>query len=174
MVAVLGKSSWPVRCSRSNATKTRYVDFRTKRSPGHDPGATFDFLGFTHAWGRSRRGYTVVRQITAKSRFAHAMKSGEPLVQEAPARSAPGKAGASRPSHPGSLQVLRSDREQRTPIELPPPNHTHLAQVALTSQPEKPCELGPDAGTAPPVPTAASQGHALDLHVLSEPAMCGT
>ena len=36
---------------------------------------TFDFLGFTHVWGRSRRGKDVVRQITAKGSFARALKS---------------------------------------------------------------------------------------------------
>ena len=74
MLAVLGKRLGRFGLTL-HATKTRYVDFRPKRSPGHDPGATFDFLGFTHVWGRSRRGYTVVRQITAKSRFARAMKA---------------------------------------------------------------------------------------------------
>ena len=36
---------------------------------------TFDFLGFTHVWARSRKGNNVVRQITAKGRFARALKS---------------------------------------------------------------------------------------------------
>ena len=31
-------------------------------------------LGFTHVWGRSRRGVNVVRQITAKGRFTRAVK----------------------------------------------------------------------------------------------------
>ena len=33
----------------------------------------FDFLGFTHAWGNSRNGKDVVRQTTAKSRFARSL-----------------------------------------------------------------------------------------------------
>ena len=56
-------------------TKTRYVDFRAKRQRRHDPNTTFDFLGFTHVLGRSRRGRTVVRQITAKGRFTRAVKT---------------------------------------------------------------------------------------------------
>ena len=36
---------------------------------------TFDFLGFTHVRGRSRQDKDVVRQITAKGRFAHVLKS---------------------------------------------------------------------------------------------------
>ena len=73
MLAVLGK-----RLGRYglilHATKTRYVDFRPQRRKEHEPDVTFDFLGFTHVWGRSRRGKSVVRGITAKSRFARAVK----------------------------------------------------------------------------------------------------
>ena len=36
---------------------------------------TFHFLGFTHVWGRSRRGKDIVRQIMAKGSFARALKS---------------------------------------------------------------------------------------------------
>ena len=53
-------------------TKTRHVDFRPKHPRAHDPDTTFDFLGFTHVWGRSRRGRNVVRQITAKDRCSPA------------------------------------------------------------------------------------------------------
>jgi RNA-directed DNA polymerase len=56
--------------------KTRFVDFRPTRPDGGHPrthGTTFDFLGFTHVWGKSRRGNDVVRQVTAKSRFARAL-----------------------------------------------------------------------------------------------------
>ena len=56
-------------------TKTRYVDFRRKRPYGRHwmaSATTFDFLGFTHVWGRSMQGKDVVRQITAKGRFARA------------------------------------------------------------------------------------------------------
>ena len=59
-------------------TKTRYVDFRRGRPSGRRRMAsatTFDFLGFTHVWARSRKGNNAVRQITAKGRFARALKS---------------------------------------------------------------------------------------------------
>lgn len=55
-------------------TKTRYVDFRPLAG-GHDSQNRFDFLGFTHLWGKSRRGRWVVRQFTAKARLARAAKS---------------------------------------------------------------------------------------------------
>ena len=56
-------------------TKTRFVDFRPKRHHSRKGDATFDFLGFTHVWARSRKGYPIVRRRTAKRRFARAVKS---------------------------------------------------------------------------------------------------
>jgi group II intron reverse transcriptase/maturase len=59
-------------------TKTRFVDFRAN-PPGGGHSATtattFDFLGFTHVWGKSLKGRNVVRQITAKDRYARALAS---------------------------------------------------------------------------------------------------
>ena len=58
--------------------KTRHVDFRRRRPYGRHwtaSATTSDFLGFTHVWGRSMQGKDVVRQITAKGRFARALKS---------------------------------------------------------------------------------------------------
>jgi RNA-directed DNA polymerase len=54
--------------------KTRLLDFRR-----HDRGnpvkpATFDFLGFTHYWGRSRSGKWLVKQRTAKDRFSRSLR----------------------------------------------------------------------------------------------------
>jgi group II intron reverse transcriptase/maturase len=76
VLAVLGK-----RLERYGLTlhpdKTRLVDFRPMQADGtrhpDTGGTTFDFLGFTHVWGRSRKGKPMVRQITAKSRFARAL-----------------------------------------------------------------------------------------------------
>ena len=57
--------------------KTRLVDFRTHRPDGachpETDGTTFDFLGFTHVWGKSWKGKTRVWQVTAKSRYARAL-----------------------------------------------------------------------------------------------------
>ncbi|MBN2847473.1 MAG: group II intron reverse transcriptase/maturase [Coriobacteriia bacterium] len=53
--------------------KTRLVDFR-RMDRGNPAGpATFDFLGFTHHWGLSRRGAWLVKQRTAKDRFSRAL-----------------------------------------------------------------------------------------------------
>jgi len=56
--------------------KTRFIDFRPERRGGTHPDCKeppFDFLGFTHTWGESRKGNNVVRQRTAKSRLARAL-----------------------------------------------------------------------------------------------------
>lgn len=56
--------------------KTRFVDFRPQRRGGTQPGCKeppFDFLGFTHTWGKSRTGKDVVRHTTAKNRLARAL-----------------------------------------------------------------------------------------------------
>jgi len=71
------------RCARFglkiNAEKTRLVRFgRPSRGNGAGGGGkpeTFDFLGFTHYWGKSRRGNQVVQKKTAKSRFRRALSS---------------------------------------------------------------------------------------------------
>ncbi len=62
--------------------KTCMVDFRYIAQPLKKPDEAkleteFDFLGFTHIWVKSRKGQTIVRQITAKDRFAKAKKAIE-------------------------------------------------------------------------------------------------
>jgi group II intron reverse transcriptase/maturase len=61
--------------------KTRLVKFtrppRQKPDKGDaeaDERSTFDFLGFTHYWGRSLNGNTVVKRRTAKDRFSHTLR----------------------------------------------------------------------------------------------------
>ena len=58
--------------------KTRLVEFVRPPWAQHEDRAsrtgTFDFLGFTHYWGRSQRGNWVVKCKTAKSRFKRALK----------------------------------------------------------------------------------------------------
>jgi hypothetical protein len=77
MLAVLGKR-FERYGLRLNPDKTRYVDFRFQRLHGRHPATsatTFNFLGFTHVWGKSRKGKPVVRQVTAKDRYARALRA---------------------------------------------------------------------------------------------------
>lgn len=55
--------------------KTRLVDFRRPgRSTDSGKRRSFDMLGFTHFWGRSRKGNWVVYRKTASQRFSRALK----------------------------------------------------------------------------------------------------
>lgn len=54
--------------------KTRMVDFRSPSRRRNHPRTKFELLGFTHYWGRSRRGAWVVRRKTASGRFSAAIK----------------------------------------------------------------------------------------------------
>ncbi|MFT4572353.1 MAG: RNA-directed DNA polymerase [Hyphomicrobiaceae bacterium] len=57
--------------------KSRLVRFRQPKPAwlsGHDdddskPPGTFDFLGFTHYWGETRKGGWAMKQKTAKDRL---------------------------------------------------------------------------------------------------------
>lgn len=58
--------------------KTRLLRFEPPQeegSRGSHEGNTFNFLGFTHLWGKSRKGHWVVRQYTAKDRLRRALTS---------------------------------------------------------------------------------------------------
>ncbi len=73
----------PKRFSKHGLTihpeKTRLVSFRKPRGRavpprGVRPG-TFDFLGFTHYWAKSRKGYWVIKRKTASCRFTRSLQS---------------------------------------------------------------------------------------------------
>ena len=62
--------------------KTRLVLFRRpsyasspKGGPQGDRPGTFDLLGFTHYWSRSRKGNWVVKRKTSASRFTRAVRT---------------------------------------------------------------------------------------------------
>ncbi len=65
---------------RLHPEKTRLVRFERPRGKddkgGGPPGPkSFDFLGFCHHWGKSRKGNWVVRQRTARKRFARSCRA---------------------------------------------------------------------------------------------------
>ncbi len=60
--------------------KTRLVRFgapgrRKDDDPDKDGPDSFDFLGFTHYWGKSRRGNWVVKRKTAKDRLKRSLRA---------------------------------------------------------------------------------------------------
>jgi len=58
---------------RLHPDKTRLVRF-TRPGGDRQRPQTFDLLGFTHYWGRSRRGRAVIKRRTAKDRFRRAAR----------------------------------------------------------------------------------------------------
>lgn len=83
VVAVLGK-----RFAKYGLTvhpqKTRVLDFRRPQlqQQAGKGGASFQFLGFTHHWGRSRKGRWVVQRKTASQRMSRALKAVAQWCQE--------------------------------------------------------------------------------------------
>ena len=55
--------------------KTRLLRFTPPREDRQEASPeSFDFLGFNHHWGKSRKGTWVIKRTTAKSRFTRALK----------------------------------------------------------------------------------------------------
>jgi len=60
--------------------KTRLVPFGRPERAGPDgsgphPPGTFDFLGFTHYWGKARKGYWVIKRQTAAKRLRRTLRA---------------------------------------------------------------------------------------------------
>ena len=53
--------------------KTKLVDFKGPGDGDREPGS-FDLLGFTHLWGKTRKNCWTVQRHTAKDRFTRAIK----------------------------------------------------------------------------------------------------
>ena len=123
-------------------TKTRLIPFCPpspwatggQGEPCERPG-TFDLLGFTHFWGRSQRGYWIVKWKTASDRFSRAVRSIDSWCQanrHLPIREQQQKLNEKLRGH---LRVLRCHRQLGGLIPVPPRSRASLAEVALSPQP---------------------------------------
>lgn len=54
--------------------KTKLRRFGKPRSDDHD-SSTFDFLGFTHYWGKTQEGYWCIKRKTARKRLRRTLKA---------------------------------------------------------------------------------------------------
>jgi group II intron reverse transcriptase/maturase len=54
--------------------KTCLVSFGRPGKDDRKGSATFDFMGFTHYWGKSRKGNWVIKRKTARKRFSRSLK----------------------------------------------------------------------------------------------------
>ena len=110
------------------------VDDSTTLGGGYPGPATFDFLGFTHYWGRSLRGGWVVKQdgerpIPTSGSGPFDMVSTEP----APANRGPTPPPQRKTARP--LRVLWNHRELRSPPGIPGAGEESLAPLAVTASP---------------------------------------
>ena len=155
VLAVLGKRLGRYGL-RLHPDKTRYLDFRPNRLGGRGKSATFDFLGFTHYWVRSQKGHPVVRRTTAKNRFARALRAVNDWCRRHRHDTVPKQWEhlASVIRGHGNYYGLRGNS-----VRLSSFRH-EVARIwrkwLSPTQPEIAPELGPDAGTASEVPTAAA------------------
>jgi RNA-directed DNA polymerase len=62
--------------------KTRLIPFRSPDDTSAPPAGSFDFLGFTHFWGKSRRGYWTQKRQTSQKRFTRAAKALRAMLKE--------------------------------------------------------------------------------------------
>ena len=129
--------------------KTRLVPFER---PGHDrdresseartPPGTFDLLGFTHYWARSRNGNWVVKRKTSGNRFRRGLKAFG-LVSGQPASADRGSAPAPESETGGSLRVLRDHRQLVGVDPFSRRVHLDLEALAVASSTRRPDVLGP-------------------------------
>lgn len=61
-------------------TKTRLIAFQAPRegsqgAKGREANASFDFLGFTHYWGKSRKGRSIIKRKTASKKLSRSLKA---------------------------------------------------------------------------------------------------
>lgn len=67
-----------------HAEKTRLLDYRRPNSDGSGPRpGSFDFLGFTHYWSRTRQGKWMTKRKTAKGRLTRALRRINEWVKRA-------------------------------------------------------------------------------------------
>ena len=120
----------PKRMSKYGLTvhpeKTRLVRFHpadaddsdtTERTP--TAPRTFDFLGFTHYWGRSRQGGWVVKRKTAKGRLKRALQALSEWCRENRHRPIAEQHQKLKQKLQGHYGVLRDHRQLLQPPELP-------------------------------------------------------
>ena len=141
--------------------KTRLVDFcRPRGSRRNGAGHTFEMLGFTHLWGKSRAGRWAVKRKTAKDRLSSALKRvGQWCRRNRHWRVADQHMGAESQAA-GPLRLLRRDRQRAVAELLPPSGGTPVAEMAGSTFPCRTPGLG-CVSTAPgPVPACNTSNHA--------------
>jgi len=157
------RAALPKRMARYGLTvhpeKTRLVRFERPRGDGKGgKPESFDFLGFTYFWTRTRRGRYQFRRKTAKRRFSRALRSLNEWLRKVRHWKVSAQARGRRPQAPGSLFLLWSRGQlglhQPVPLRgaaslaevVEPPLATGVADVGKVQPPA--LQVSPPPGTA--------------------------
>ena len=129
------KKALPKRLGKYGLTlhpdKTKLVGFQKPKADNAEGSKSFDFLGFTHQRGKSRRCYWVVRQHTAKDRFSRAT-SDSSMVSCQQARAIDDATTCSRTEARRALWLPRQNVEIPGAARFLAGDAGSLAQVAFT------------------------------------------
>ena len=120
--------------------KTRLVPFeRPSRVPTRptpeqrQPPGSFDLLGFTHYWARSRNGNWVVKRTTSKSRFRRGLQELSRLVSSQSASGDNDPAPETESKTEGALRVLRHHWQLQCAGTIPKCSHRNMEALAIPS-----------------------------------------
>jgi group II intron reverse transcriptase/maturase len=150
-----------------NAEKTRLIEFgrhaaRDRTARGLGEPETFQFLGFTHVCGKTRKtGRFKLKRITdskAGARQASRRQTRDGRA-DAPAHSGAGLLAGQRPAR--ALRLLRGARQHRGAPRLPRRAHPALAAVASAAQSTQPVDLGADGAPGRPMATSTADSASL-------------
>ena len=150
---------------RLHPEKTRLVAFErpTARQRGGKGPGTFEFLGFTMYWRRTRgghwqmgcktRGKGLRRFIETVGEWCRRHRHLPVRVQHAAAHETVGR----------THQLLRGERQLPQPCPSGASHATGLAQMAAPSQSENPSHMGAVQEDAGPLPAASSASGGADM-----------
>jgi hypothetical protein len=153
--------------------KTRLLDFRRPRYEGGDDPESFDLLGFTHYWGKSRRGASVIKRWYHEGTASPCSVCDVSVVSWSSPRSDRGAACSAESAASRALCVLRDNRERAVASCFPIRGAADLAQVEALAVEQGTQDMGVvDAALGAVSSTSGLRG-SFDLSSRSEPVIRG-
>ena len=134
--------------------KTRLLEFgpfatANRKRSGRGKPETFNFLGFTHACGKTRKGRFVVLRLTMRKRMQAKLREIKDALRWRWHDPVPEVGKWLGIDHPWAPQLLRGAPELRGHRGLSPPGHLPLEARSQPAQPEGACHLGAHAADRP-------------------------
>ena len=129
--------------------KTRLIEFgrravRDRQRRGLGKPETFDFLGFTHVCGKTKKGRFWLRRITIAKRMRAKLREVNDQLKRRRHQPIPDAGAVAGQRGARSPRLLRRARQHRRGGGLPHPGDAALVQGAAAPQPAHPPELGTD------------------------------